>query len=391
MPQSALLPFHVIVPAAGQGTRMGGDIPKQYMRIAGKTVLRHTLDQILSWPGLVSLHVIIDPRHAKLYDDTVTGLDLPPSIHGGKERSDSINNALSNISNVRNEDIILVHDAARPLIRWPEVARLLSALKIHPAATLTMPISDTIRRMDTNEDVARDQLYAVQTPQGFRYEDLKRAHDEADSSKIHTDDVALAHNIGIEAVCVKGARQNFKLTTLDDFDMAEKMLATIYETRTGLGFDVHAFDTVNTEKPLILCGVKIPHDFPLKGHSDADVGLHALTDAILGAIGDGDIGTHFPPSNQDFKDMDSAIFLRKAIELLHEKGGAIQNLDLTLICESPKIAPHREVMIARVAEIANLKANRISIKATTTEKLGFTGRGEGIAAQAIASVKIPVE
>lgn len=390
MQQNDHITFHVLIAAAGSGLRLGGDLPKQYIKIAGKTILRHTLDNVITWPGLGSLRVIIDPKHADLYHDAVEGLNLAPPIKGGRERKDSINNALNELSDIKDNDIVLVHDAARPFVEWNNVKALVDSLGTSKAATLATPLNDTIRRQVDNEDVERSSLYAVQTPQAMRYGDFKAAHAAAQDGKTYTDDIALARELGIEPALIPGRRTNFKITTPEDLEMAKKMIHSVYETRTGTGFDVHAFDDENNPKALIICGVEVPHNRALKGHSDADVGLHAITDAILGAIGQGDIGRHFPPSDDAYKDMDSAIFLQKAMDMVATHNGALLNLDLTLICESPKIGPHSDRMRVRVAEVTGLEPQRINIKATTTEGLGFTGRGEGIAAQAVANVKIRV-
>ncbi|MCB1532349.1 MAG: bifunctional 2-C-methyl-D-erythritol 4-phosphate cytidylyltransferase/2-C-methyl-D-erythritol 2,4-cyclodiphosphate synthase [Alphaproteobacteria bacterium] len=384
--------FHVIVAAAGRGSRFGGDTPKQYCSFGGKTLLRHTLDNILSWPGVLSLRVIIDPEYADSYQKSVSGLDLPDYITGGSERNISINNALNSISNVKDEDIIFIHDAARPFTKAADITALLNALQDNRAATLATPVSDTLRKSSADKAgdiVDRNGLWALQTPQAFRFGDLKKAH-EAAENKPYTDDTSLVSALGIEVALVEGARSNIKITTQDDWDMAEALLNQNTRIATGTGFDVHAFEDASSGKPLMLCGIAVEHERALVGHSDADVGLHAITDALLGAIGAGDIGTHFPPSDPTFKDMDSAIFLEKTMNMIAEKGGAVHNIDLTLICEAPKIGPYRDKMLARVAAITGLDQARINIKATTTEKLGFTGRGEGIAAQSIATVQLPV-
>ena len=380
--------FHLIIAAAGRGERLGSALPKQYVKLNGKPILRHTLENALRWNGLKSVHVIIDPEHSDLYHDAVKGLDLPEPFHGGKARKDSINNAVNNLYDLKNEEIILVHDAARPLTNLTDVTNLLGAIKTGKAASLAAPVTDTLRK--GQDIISRDGLWALQTPQAFYYGDLKNAHAQAANDQTYTDDTSLVSAIGIEVQMVEGSRSNIKITTADDLTLVQALLNANSETRTGMGFDVHAFEKTKTDRRLILCGIDVPHDFALAGHSDADVGLHAITDALLGTIGEGDIGTHFPPSNNAYKDMDSAIFLRHAIKLLEQRGGAILNLDLTLICEAPKIGPHAARMKARIAEITGIDISRVSIKATTTEKLGFTGRGEGIAAQAVATVRIHV-
>lgn len=382
-------PYHVIVVAAGSGTRLSTNTPKQYIEIGGKTILRHTLENILAWPSLNSAQVVINPDHRELYKKATDGLSLKPYAMGGATRKDSVYNALKSRSDIEDDDMILIHDAARPFVAWHDVRTLLHSLLKTRAATLATPCQDTLRRAADNyvahEIVDRDKLYQLQTPQGFRFCDLRKAHEQ--QSRDVTDDTALVTALGIDVKLVTGSRNNFKITTTDDLAMAQTLLEQ-YETRTGMGFDVHAF-SIQKEKPLIISGIKIDFDKSLEGHSDADVALHAITDAVLGAIGAGDIGQHFPPSDPQFKDQDSAIFLKAAHDMVLQKHGTIQNIDLTIICEAPKIGPYREAMRTRIAEILDIAESRINIKATTTEKLGFTGRKEGIAAQAVASVKLP--
>jgi 2-C-methyl-D-erythritol 4-phosphate cytidylyltransferase / 2-C-methyl-D-erythritol 2,4-cyclodiphosphate synthase len=377
------LSFHVLIAAAGQGVRFGTKIPKQYSILAGKPLLRHAIDRFAGLPGLQSITVIIQPEHTQYYNDAIRGLTLAPPVFGGPERSLSIRNALQSLSHLKPDDIILIHDAARPLVQQNDILNLLDAMTNHDAATLATPIADTLRRSDetltAHEPISRDGLWALQTPQAFRAKILKQAHETIDG--IFTDDTSIVSALGT------GSRSNLKITLPDDFIMAEKLLAPTYEIRTGTGYDVHAFSK-EADRPLMLCGIKIDHPFGLAGHSDADVGLHALTDALLGAIGAGDIGYHFPPSDNKFKNMDSALFLEKACDMVRTKGGQIINCDITLICETPKIGPHRAAMQKRIADILGIDPSRVNIKATTTEGLGFTGRGEGIAAQAIANIKM---
>lgn len=385
--------FHVIIAAAGSGARFGSEIPKQYYSLAGKALLTRTVRNVLDWEGLLSLSVIINPDHIEHYNAATHGLKIDHCVNGGKERSHSINNALENLSHLKNEDIILIHDAARPFTKPQDIASLLTTMNDNRAATLAVRVSDTLRRADNShaaEIVDRDGLWAIQTPQAFRFGDLKSAHTNAKNSA-YTDDTSLISEAGIDVALVEGSPTNFKITTQDDWNMALALINQNTRTTSGTGFDVHAFESAPSGKPLIICGVEIEHDRALTGHSDADVALHAITDALLGAIGMGDIGTHFPPSDETFKDMDSAIFLKKTLQMINDKNGEIQNIDLTIICEAPKIGPHRDAMIKRLSEITDLPASHLNIKATTTEKLGFTGRGEGIAAQAIATVKLPVE
>lgn len=382
--------YHVVIAAAGSGTRTGSDIPKQYVEIAGQTILRHTLNNVAQWPDIGSIRVIIDPTHRELYDQATMGLNLPEPIHGGNSRKQSVYNAINQMNDIDDDSIIIIHDAARPFVCQHDVENLCAAMGEHCAATLGFPLSDTLYNVALDDTVARENIWATQTPQAFKFADLKNAHQETVNDESYTDDASLMKTIGVKTHLVEGSKTNMKITTADDLDIARTRLLRDFETRIGQGFDVHAFDTENTDKPLILCGVKIDAKYSLKGHSDADVGLHAITDAILGALGEGDIGTHFPPSDDTYKDMDSAIFLKKAMDILKAQNGIIQNIDLTLICESPKISPHHAAMKERISQITYIDKNRISVKATTTEQLGFTGRREGIAAQAVASIKIPV-
>ncbi len=395
---AAKIKFSVIIVAAGSGSRFGGDIPKQYVELNGKTILRRTLDIFLDMEGLASICVVIDPAHEGMFKKTVGIPPTPPFsgalgglsyvniVYGGDARKNSVYNGLKSFPNLSGEDIILIHDAARPFVKQSEIYGLLEAMQSNKAASLVTPIVDTLRYSDKSTEILRDNLYAMQTPQAFRYGLLKRAHEEY-SDNSYTDDSALMQEMGVDVKFVIASKENFKITLKEDLELAQKMLSTELQTRSGQGFDVHRFSDVNTQN-IRLCGVDIPHDKALQGHSDADVALHALTDAILGAIGQGDIGLHFPPSNDDFKNMDSAVFVRHAMKLLRDKGGELVNADITLICEAPKISAHRDKIIERLAEIMEVCKTRINIKATTTEKLGFTGRGEGIAAQAIVSVSI---
>ncbi len=292
---------------------------------------------------------------------------------------------------LKNEEIILIHDAARPCLESEDIKKLLAALQTSRAATLATPVSTTLRRSEGEKEAAdiipRDDLWAIQTPQAFRYGDLLTAHRKADPEKKYTDDTQLVSALGIAVKLIEGRETNIKITRPEDFELAEKFLDRQPLFLTGMGFDVHAFSK-DRPGPARLCGIDVPSAQALEGHSDADVALHALTDAILGAIGEGDIGRHFPPSNDEFKNMDSAVFLEHALDLMRRAAGALVNLDLTLICEAPKIAPYAKAMRARLAEISGLPSARVNIKATTTEKLGFTGRGEGIAAQAVVSVRM---
>jgi 2-C-methyl-D-erythritol 4-phosphate cytidylyltransferase/2-C-methyl-D-erythritol 2,4-cyclodiphosphate synthase len=393
---SGFLPFHAVIVAAGTGSRSGGKIPKQYAEIAGKPVLQHTLDRLVSLNGLQSVVIVIAPEQQDLFE-TFIHTDSSPVLvaicHGGTERNTSVYNGLKDLPDIKNEDIVIIHDAARPLFDSDDVYRCVQKAHKYMTATLASPVSSSLRR-GSGQYVDRTDLWQVQTPQAFRYDVILKAHDDADLMKKYTDDAAMVQDMGIDVPLVEGTPANIKITYPHDFTWAEMYLATqkkdtkMMETLSGQGFDVHAFDT-SAPGPVTLFGIDVPYEFKLKGHSDADVGLHAITDALLGAIGEGDIGLHFPPSDPQWKDCDSAHFLIKSIEKLHEQGGKLRNIDATLICERPKLGEYRDKMRENVAKLCGIDAKRVNIKATTTEKLGFTGRKEGIAAQAIVNVALP--
>lgn len=392
MPKMSQTQIHVLIAAAGSGTRFnnGDTLPKQYMPLNGKTIIRRTLENFTTMDEITTIQCVINPDHEELYNSAVKGLKITPFITGSNSRKNSIFNGLKSLNKVKNEDIILIHDAARPLISKDDIRTLIKSLENTQAATLAHPIAETLRKGNNDncaDLISRGDLWGMQTPQAFRFADILKAHEAANDETEYTDDTSLATAIGINVKLIKGSSENFKITTIEDFKMAEKLLTAQTSTRTGLGYDVHAFDEIGTG-PIRLCGIDIKHDKTLKGHSDADVGLHAITDAILGAIGEGDIGQHFPPSDNTYKDMDSAIFLEKTMELAAKHNATINNIDITLICEEPKIGPHAPKMRQRVASIIGINEATINIKATTSEQLGFTGRREGIAAQAIATVSI---
>jgi 2-C-methyl-D-erythritol 4-phosphate cytidylyltransferase/2-C-methyl-D-erythritol 2,4-cyclodiphosphate synthase len=378
--------FTVLIAAAGSGTRAGGPVPKQYAPLAGKTVLRHTIEKFLALPGLCSLRVIIDPAHSHLYEDAVRGLDVPPPVNGGASRKDSVTRGLHSLPSLSDDDIILIHDAARPFVSTENILAVVAAARESGAATLTAPLADTI--VTDGYDVQdRAKLHAVQTPQGFRFGIIRAAHEKFRGDDGFTDDAGHVAAMGHAVTLVPGSRMNFKITTPDDLIMAEKLMGASFETRTGMGYDVHAFDPAPATS-VRLGGIDIPHDRRLAGHSDADVILHAVTDAILGAIGDGDIGQIFPPSDSQWKGADSAIFVAEALRRLHARGGTLIHADITLIAEAPKIDPHRAEMLSRLSALLGLTSDRIGLKATTSEGLGFTGRAEGIVAQAMVTIRI---
>lgn len=380
--------FHLLIPAAGTGMRTGLSTPKQYRRVAGKMILRHTLERFVGLPGLRSVRVIIDPEHAELYRVAVAGLDIDPPVFGARTRKQSVYNGLAALPRNDDNDLVLIHDAARPFVGHEQIHALLDMMHHAPAATLAAPVADTLIDHDYNR-LDRDKISAVQTPQAFRLGLLRKAHEIFRNDDRFTDDAGLVSALGEHVALVPGNRDNFKITTVEDLMMAERLLSPPMETRTGFGYDVHAFDP-SPASVTRLGGVDIPHSQRLLGHSDADVMLHALTDALLGTIGEGDIGQLFPPSDMRWKDADSEIFVREAVKRVRAAGGRIVNADLTLIAEAPKIGPHRPAMQSRIAMMLGIDPSRVGIKATTSEGLGFTGRSEGIVAHAVASIAFPI-
>ena len=378
----------VLVVAAGSGQRFGGDLPKQYQALAGKPMLRHSLETFAAHPGIAGIVVAIHPAQRDLYDAAAAGIGkLLPPVEGGATRQGSVLNGLERLAADR-PDYVLIHDAARPLIDPGTISRTIEALAQHPAILVAVPVVDTIKRgagERVGDTVDRRDLWRAQTPQAFHFAAILEAHRKVAGGEL-TDDAAVAEAAGIPVTFVMGSERNFKVTTQDDMERAERMIGTQMEFRTGNGFDVHKIIAGNG---VTMCGVLIPCDMALEGHSDADVGLHAITDAILGAIGAKDIGAHFPPSDPKWRGAESWKFLDHAAKLVAERGGRVAHCDVTIICERPKVGPHRDAMVKRVAEILKISADRVSVKATTTEKLGFTGRGEGIAAQATATVALP--
>lgn len=372
-----------LIVAGGTGQRMGGGRAKQYLPLAGVPVLRRSVE---AFAGLadVSLVVIGDGQDAD-YEAATHGLDLLPPVKGGTSRADSVRAGLEALALYKPE-FVLIHDAARPLVSRGLISRVIAALESGASAAIPLlAAADTLRRQNadgTFTPIPRDNVFRAQTPQGFRFEKILTAHREHAHESV-TDDMALAELAGMEIVCVAGEEANLKITTQDDLIHAARLLGGASETRVGYGFDAHKFTSGDH---VWLCGVKIAHTHGLEGHSDADAGLHALTDALLATISAGDIGQHFPPSDEKWRGAASSLFLEHAASLVREAGGAITHCDVTLICERPKISPYRETMRACIAEILKLDPSRISVKATTTEGMGFTGRSEGIAAQAIATI-----
>lgn len=386
-----------IVVAAGRGSRAGSGGPKQYRLLSGEAVLARTVRAFLDHPAVDAVRAIIHADDRELYDAAMASLAGRPKllapVPGGKERQDSVRLGLESLQDI-GPSLVLIHDAARPFIDTGTISRVIAASAASGGAIAALPVFDTLKKSGGGDHpciggtVPREGLWRAQTPQGFGYAAILAAH-RAAAGEALTDDAAVAERSGMTVSLVPGSPDNMKITQAEDFGMAEILLgrrAQMAEYRSGHGFDVHEFEDGDA---VILCGVAIPHGKRLKGHSDADAGMHALTDAVLGAIGEGDIGDHFPPSDPQWKGAPSRKFLEKARDLVAARGGAITNCDVTLICEAPKIGPHRAAMRAALADILQISVDRVSVKATTTEQLGFTGRREGIAALATATVRLP--
>ncbi|HVC53320.1 MAG TPA: bifunctional 2-C-methyl-D-erythritol 4-phosphate cytidylyltransferase/2-C-methyl-D-erythritol 2,4-cyclodiphosphate synthase [Stellaceae bacterium] len=380
---------YALVVAGGRGARFGGDLPKQYLGLGGRAVLYHAVAAFAGHPDIAGVEVVIRPEDRAAYDAATAGLDLLPPVTGGAERQDSVRLGLEALA-PHGPDRVLIHDGARPFPGRDLIDRVIDALDRAAAAIPAVPLGDTIKRVEEGQirtTVDRANLWRAQTPQGFRFAEILAAHRAAHGRAL-TDDAAIAEAAGIVPVIVAGSEENLKVTTAQDLAAAERLLAArLGDIRVGQGYDVHPYGPGDH---IMICGIAIPHEVGAVGHSDADVGLHSITDAVLGAIGAGDIGMHFPPSDPRWKGAASDQFLRYAVNLVRQRGGTVAAVDVTIICERPRVAPHREAMIARLADILGIDEGRVSVKATTTEKLGFTGRGEGIAAQAVATVRLPL-
>ena len=371
-----------LIVAAGKGERAGGGVPKQFRLLGGKPILRWAAEALIRHPAVQSTRVVIANGEQDNAAQALDGLDVGELIEGGAARADSVRAGLAAIDG----DAVLVHDAARPFCPPSVIDRLIASLEFFEGAAPVLPVGDTLAKLgESLEDpVDRSGLVRVQTPQAFRVDALRRAYSQWQSGS-PTDETTVLRAAGMKVAAVEGDPALDKLTVPADFERAEQWLAGHLSPRTGMGFDVHAF---GGEGPIILGGVEIAHRRGLAGHSDADVVLHAITDALLGAAGLGDIGEHFPPSDPQWKGANSSLFLKHAVDLLRSQGAVIDHLDCTVIAEEPNIGPHRAAMRERIAEIADLRFDQVSIKATTTEGLGFAGRREGIAAQAVASIRM---
>lgn len=375
-------PVTALIVAAGSGSRLGGDVPKQFRRLAGRPVLRRAVDGFRDHPGVDAVRVVIGEGQEELARAALGETDVDALIQGGATRAESVRNGLAAIA----DGVVLVHDAARLACPAAVTDRLLAALDSHDGAVPVLPVADTLARAKAmlGEAIDRDGAVRVQTPQAFRRNDLVAAFAQWRGDP-PTDEASVARAAGLKVAAVAGDPRLEKLTTEGDWARAEALLAASLIPRTGLGFDVHAFAGAG---PVMMGGVAVAHGRGLAGHSDADVVLHAITDALFGAAGLGDIGAHFPPSDPRWQGASSDIFLLHAAQLIRAAGGIIDHVDCTVICEAPKVGPHRAAIRASVARLLGLAPNAVSIKATTTERLGFTGRGEGIAAQAVASIRM---
>ena len=373
-----------LIVAAGKGERLGGDVPKQFRRIGGKSVLRWAAEALAAHPRVGEVRVVIGEGQQALAGEALAGLAVAEPIIGGAERADSVRAGLE----VAEGDIILVHDAARPFCPPAVIDRLLAGLETHAGAAPVLAVGDTLARAGAvlGEPIDRTGAVRVQTPQAFRLAELRTAY-AAWSGPSPTDETTVARAAGLQVAAVAGDPLLDKLTTPSDWLRAEALLAARLVSRTGMGFDVHAFAG---DGPVMLGGIAIPHPRGLAGHSDADVVLHAITDALLGAAGLGDIGEHFPPTDPQWEGASSGLFLAQAARLIGERGGIVDHVDCTVIGEAPKVSPYRAQMRSNIAALLGLAEAQVSVKATTTERLGFTGRGEGIAAQAVATVRMEV-
>lgn len=377
-----------LIVAAGRGSRAGDGLPKQYRTIGGEPVLRRTIQAMLASDQIDMIRVVIHPDDQAYYEETAPDDPrIAAPIHGGAERALSVRLGLEAMASSEPPDRVLIHDAARPFITPVVISDITAALHDYPGALAAVPVVDALRREEDGfcaDPVDRAGMWRAQTPQGFHFDAIFAAH-RANTNPLAADDAELARAAGLRVKLVESREENFKITTSNDFERAERHLATTREMRVGQGYDVHAL--VPGDK-VTLCGVDIPFEKALSGHSDADVSMHALTDAIFGALGEGDIGQWFPPSEAEWKGADSAIFLKKAMERVRARSGVLTNADVTIVCEQPKIGPHAQAMRERLADIMDVEVSRISVKATTSERLGFTGRQEGIAANAIVSISL---
>jgi 2-C-methyl-D-erythritol 4-phosphate cytidylyltransferase/2-C-methyl-D-erythritol 2,4-cyclodiphosphate synthase len=384
-----------VIVAGGSGLRAGGEKPKQYQAIGGRPVIWWTLKAFRDHPGVGFVQAVIGEGHEQMYAEAVSDLDLPPPVTGGDTRQRSCLAGVEALA-AHQPGKVLIHDAARPFVSRDLISHVIAWLDRFPAVIPGMPVAETLKYAPGGvvaRTVDRAGMWTAQTPQGFAFEPILAAHRQAQAAGAgaFTDDAAVAEAAGMAISMIPGRIENRKLTTAEDIDDADRHLSlrqlqTLADIRVGQGIDIHPFAPGNG---IVLCGVEIPYERKLKGHSDADAALHALTDAILGAIGEGDIGTHFPPTDPQWKGAASHIFLKHALDLLARRGGIIGNIDLTILAEAPRLAPHVGAMKQSLAGLLGIALERIAIKATTTERLGAIGRSEGLMAFAVATVRLP--
>jgi 2-C-methyl-D-erythritol 4-phosphate cytidylyltransferase / 2-C-methyl-D-erythritol 2,4-cyclodiphosphate synthase len=378
-----------IIVAAGSGSRAGDGVPKQFRMLQGKPMLRHSVEAFAKHPAIDAIIVVVGDGQEAMAREALQNLDIA-YVAGGSTRRESVNNGLQSIDETQKISNVLIHDAARPFLSGQVIDDLLGALEDHDGAVPALPVTDSLARSADGKTLSasadRSGLWRIQTPQAFRHGVIFSAHQQWDETREATDDARMAMAAGYDVALVSGEERLAKYTFSSDFASDAGQFAAMQSVRTGMGYDVHRLEA---GEELWLCGIRIAHDMGLSGHSDADVALHALTDAILGAAALGDIGDHFPPSDPQWRGASSDRFLAHAARIAGEKGFAINHVDITIICEAPKIGPHKLAMRTRVGEILGLAIDDVSIKATTTEKLGYTGRGEGIAAQAVATLSRP--
>jgi 2-C-methyl-D-erythritol 4-phosphate cytidylyltransferase/2-C-methyl-D-erythritol 2,4-cyclodiphosphate synthase len=388
-----------LITACGRGNRFnhGEGIPKQYLPLAGIPMLRHSIQAFIDHPLISDVLCVIHPDDVELYELATAGLDLLNPVFGGDTRQASIRNGLEELIDY-NPNKVLIHDGVRPFVSKRIINGILEKLESHPAVIPAIAVEDTLKKIGDGKiewTLERENLWRAQTPQGFIYKDILNSH-VAFKDLNFTDDSSLNEYAGIPVAIVPGSQNNFKITTEEDYERAKQLLPFVkeeykFESRCGIGFDVHGFRDKEADEDnfIRICGTDIEFDRKILAHSDGDVGIHALIDAMLGAIAEGDIGEHFPPTDQKWKNCDSRIMLKKINDLVISKGGSVVNIDLTIICERPKILKFKEKMKHELSSILNISINKINIKATTTEKLGFIGRSEGLACQAIANIMCP--
>lgn len=380
-----------LIVAAGKGSRFGGKTPKQYLKLFDKTVLRQSIEEFSSHSEIDAVRVVILPEHKKHYQEAVRGLKILPPVMGDKNyRQQSVRKGLESFKNLKPENI-LIHDAARPMVSQKIISSVIKKLQKHVAVIPIMPVNDTIKKISgakVQSTIPRENLVYAQTPQGFDFLTILNSHHK-NKNKIFSDDASLLEAEGIKITTVKGEENNFKITSKDDLMRAKNLFKESSVTKVGFGIDAHAFGKVQGHGyHVMLCGIPVVFARELIGHSDGDVGLHAIVDSILGALGEGDIGEHFPSGDKKLRGADSAIFIKHANKLLREKHGKIVHVDVTIIAESLKVSPHRDAMRDRIANLLNLPKHSVSVKATSTDKLGFIGRDEGIAAQAVTTIQL---